>query len=80
MLYSRFETPPKKICMDNACNLHSFILNREPAHFHNVEMYIDDAHFRGHKRCCPAYNTGGLPLASCILRCETDYTNIATHS
>ena len=57
-LLCRFPHPPKSICMDNSCNLHDFILNREPEHFKDMHMYIDEAHFRGHKHCSPAYNTG----------------------
>ena len=72
VLYSRFARPPSKICMDNACNLHSFILNREPAHFYRTEMYIDEAHFRGHKRCCPAYNTGECPCHPLQLLMQED--------
>lgn len=62
VLYTRWKTPPKVVCMDNGCNLHDFMLNREPLHFRNVEMHIDEPHFRGHKRCCPAYNTGAYSI------------------
>ena len=61
MLYTRFSSLPKYLCMDNGCNLHHYILNREPQHFQSLHMYIDELHFRGHKHCCPAYSTGKLP-------------------
>ena len=71
VLLTRFPELPKQIVMDNVCNLHSYILNREPEHFKDVQFYIDEAHFRGHKHCCPAYNTGVCwamqPLASIAL-------------
>ena len=58
VLYTRFPEAPPVFCMDNGCNLHEFMLNREPEYFRRTEMYIDEPHFRGHKRCCEAYNTG----------------------
>ena len=61
MLLTRFPELPKQIVMDNACNLHSYILNREPEYFKDVQFYVDQAHFRGHKNCCPAYNTRAQP-------------------
>ena len=57
-LYTRWQTPPKMICMDNGCKLHDFCLNREPMHFKNVDFCIDEAHYRGHTHCSPAYSTG----------------------
>ena len=58
VLYTRWRQAPKRICMDNGCNLHNFLLNREPDFFKATDVYIDEPHFRGHKKCSPAYNTG----------------------
>ena len=58
VLFTRFPQLPKYLCMDNGCNLHHFIMNREPEHFRDMHMYVDELHFRGHTHCCPAYNTG----------------------
>ena len=57
-LYTRFPTLPQKLVMDNGCNVHQYVLNREPAYFQGMQFYVDQMHFRGHKHCCPAYNTG----------------------
>ena len=57
-LYTRFEEPPDYLVMDNGCNLHNYILSREPVHFKSMHMYIDRLHFKGHTGCCPAYDTG----------------------
>lgn len=64
VLLTRFPELPKQIVMDNVCNLHSYIMNREPEHFKDVQFYIDEAHFRGHKHCCPAYNTRKRPCCA----------------
>lgn len=56
---------PRRIVYDNTCNLHDYALNREPEWFKDTEWYIDEAHFRGHKHCCSAYNTGLYPGVKC---------------
>ena len=64
MLYTHFPEPPAILTMDNGCNLHDFLLNREPEHFRATTMYIDELHFAGHRSCCPAYNTGVVSAAT----------------
>ena len=39
------------------CNLHHFVLNREPLHFKKSEFVIDEFHANSHKECSINYNT-----------------------
>ena len=67
MLYTRFPQLPKYLCMDNGCNLHHYMMNREPEHFRDLHMYVDELHFKGHTHCCPAYNTGATGVVLLLL-------------
>ncbi len=58
VLYARRAQPPHTFCLDNGCNLHQYLLNREPAFFETMRVFIDEPHYRGHKQCSQAYNTG----------------------
>ena len=40
------------------CNLHQYILNREPVHFKMTEILIDEFHAKSHKECSINYNSG----------------------
>lgn len=57
-LYTRFPSAPRRFCFDNGCNVHNYILNREPQHFKEMEVYIDETHWQGHKHCSVGYNFG----------------------
>lgn len=46
---------------DNGCNTIHYALNREPAFFSDVDMYVDAFHMAGHVKCRKSFNTG----ASC---------------
>lgn len=59
-LYTRFPVAPQRFCFDNGCNVHNYILNREPRHFESMEVYVDETHWQGHNHCSVAYNTGEL--------------------
>ena len=58
LIFSLFPDPPELISYDNGCNLHHFILNREPTHFKWSEMVIDEFHAKSHKECSLNYNSG----------------------
>jgi hypothetical protein len=58
LLRTHLPAPPQRFQMDNACNLHAFILNREPAYYANTQFLIDDCHWRNHVNCPEAYFTG----------------------
>ena len=45
---SRFAAPPKAITNDNACKLHVYCLNREPALYSETRFFVDRFHWRGH--------------------------------
>ena len=53
----RFNPPPSVIVYDNACKLHAYVLNREPARFAKTRFYVDRLHFRkGHTGCTLGYS------------------------
>ena len=54
-LYTKWEHAPPVFCMDSGCNIHLYLLNRELAFFKDTKVLIDQAHFRGHTNCSPAY-------------------------
>ncbi|KAK9807209.1 hypothetical protein WJX73_009167 [Symbiochloris irregularis] len=57
-LFTKWQTAPKTFCMDNGCNVHQYILNREPDFFKDMKVFIDQMHYNGHTACSPAYSTG----------------------
>lgn len=59
LLQTHMPAAPQRFQMDNACNLHTFVLNREPEYYANTQFLIDDCHWRGHVNCSAAYYTGG---------------------
>lgn len=68
-LYTRFPSAPQRFCFDNGCNVHNYILNREPHFFRDMEVYVDETHWQGHNHCSLAYNTGKcLPLNAYCMR------------
>lgn len=58
VLFTRWQVAPLTVVYDNACNLHNYCLNREPLFFQNTRFLCDEPHWKGHKHCCPAYNSG----------------------
>jgi hypothetical protein len=56
-----------RVIYDNACNSCHYFLNREPELCRLIEWYIDELHFKGHKACCIAYDTGMLALPIAFL-------------
>ncbi|XP_066271346.1 uncharacterized protein [Branchiostoma lanceolatum] len=55
ILKSRFSTAPSVIIYDNACQLHSYCLNRDPGFFQNSRFFVDRLHFKNHKGCSKGY-------------------------
>ena len=53
---SRFTSAPKVIIYDNACKLHQYCLNREPAFFSRTQFSVDRFHWKGHVGCSSGYN------------------------
>jgi len=64
-LRTRWPRPPKSITYDNNCNSLHQTLNRECEWFRPSEWFIDQPHFRGHKHCPDAFNTGEYKHIKC---------------
>ena len=43
-----FLLAPSVIVYDNACNLHTYCLNRHPTYFRNTRFLVDRLHWRDH--------------------------------
>ncbi|XP_022803132.1 uncharacterized protein LOC111340536 [Stylophora pistillata] len=56
VLRMRFSRGPRLIVYDNACNLHSHCLNRDPVFFKNSQFLLDRLHWRDPTGCSEAYN------------------------
>ena len=50
----RFNSPLQIIVYDNACKLHIYWLNWEPA-WYNTRLFVDRFHWRGHIGCSRGY-------------------------
>ncbi|XP_069105019.1 uncharacterized protein [Argopecten irradians] len=61
ILRSRFQKAPSLVVYDNACNLHTYCLNRDPLFFKDTQFRVDALHFRNHKACGPSYELKGYP-------------------
>ena len=48
--------PPSVIMYDNACQLHTYALNREPQRFKRTLFAVDRFHWRGLVGCSSGYN------------------------
>jgi hypothetical protein len=44
-----FILAPKIIVYDNACNLHSYCLNRDPLFFKETKFLVDRFHWKNHR-------------------------------
>jgi hypothetical protein len=56
LIYSRFPEAPSIIIYDNGCNLHQYVLFREPRFFRNTTFVLDRLHENSHGSCSPAYS------------------------
>lgn len=52
---TRFKVAPDIIVYDNACQLHTYCLNRDPVFFKFVKFLIDRFHWKGHCGCSKGY-------------------------
>ncbi|KAI8516330.1 hypothetical protein Bbelb_049110 [Branchiostoma belcheri] len=55
ILIGRFNRAPRVIVYDNACRLHQYCLNREPAFFMNTLFCVDRLHWINHTGCSDGY-------------------------
>ncbi|XP_070550589.1 uncharacterized protein [Ptychodera flava] len=56
ILKRRFSKAPRIVIYDNACKLHQYCLNREPAFFKNTMFLVDRLHWCNHTGCSSGYN------------------------
>ena len=56
ILKTRFESAPKVVIYDNACNLHAYCLNRDPCFFKATWFLVDRFHWVNHSGCHSGYN------------------------
>ncbi|KAK9915762.1 hypothetical protein WJX75_003857 [Coccomyxa subellipsoidea] len=61
LLYTRFNTAPKMVIYDNACNLHRYVLRRAPRFFSRAAFRIDRLHIFNHVGCSSGYNLEKYP-------------------
>ncbi|XP_046849613.1 uncharacterized protein LOC124443127 isoform X1 [Xenia sp. Carnegie-2017] len=47
---------PELVIYDNACRLHEYCLNRDPAFFKKTKFVVDKFHWKNHSGCCEGYN------------------------
>ncbi|XP_066915621.1 uncharacterized protein [Clytia hemisphaerica] len=52
---TRFPKAPGMIIYDNACNLHTYALNRDPLFFQHTKFVVDRFHWRNHTACSFGY-------------------------
>ena len=45
------------VVFDFGCNLHNYLLNREPRDFQFKRVLVDAFHYRNHKSCSTSYNS-----------------------
>ena len=65
----------------HSCNLHHFVLNREPSHFQRSQFVIDEFHANSHKDCSINYNTSQFKwLAPNFSLCEQKNAPLAALS
>jgi hypothetical protein len=55
-LYQGLVPMPEVIIYDNGCNLHEYMLNRDPRLFKNTMLHSDGMHVEGHEDCAETYN------------------------
>ncbi|RQM12737.1 hypothetical protein B5M09_011294 [Aphanomyces astaci] len=63
---------PRVVIMDNACNLHTYCLRREPYFFRNVWFLVDRLHYCNHVNCSSGYKVDNFPFLKDIstVTCE----------
>ncbi|XP_065056806.1 uncharacterized protein LOC135685015 [Rhopilema esculentum] len=61
VIFTRFEEAPLHCIYDNACNLHDFVLNRQPSFFAKTKFFVDKFHWPGHTGCSIGYKLENYP-------------------
>jgi hypothetical protein len=62
MLIQQCKAPPQVVIYDNACNLMSYALNREPKFFKDTLFLVDSHHWTtSHKACSTTFNSSNYP-------------------
>jgi hypothetical protein len=77
ILLTRFARAPKLIIYDNACNLHTYCLNREPLFFKETRFLVDRFHWPNHTGCSAAYELSSYPQFSNINSQTVEQANAA---
>lgn len=57
LMVTRFPKPPTLIIYDNACNLLTYCLNREPEFFKDTKFAVDAFHYAHHTNCNMTFNS-----------------------
>ena len=63
--------PQLRIFYDNACNLHQYILNREPSRFSETIFLVDRLHYQDHTSCSEGYSTNSYNCDTSIRHMNT---------
>jgi len=61
IMRTRLQKAPSLIVYDNACILHAYCLNRDPAYFAHTKFCVDRFHWYNHKGCSSGYNIRNFP-------------------
>lgn len=56
IIYQRFPVPPAVVFYDRSCQLHTYVVKREPHHFQNTIFRIDITHAQTHTACAETYD------------------------
>ncbi|XP_046858810.1 uncharacterized protein LOC124452271 [Xenia sp. Carnegie-2017] len=62
ILRTRFSEAPELVIYDNACKLHEYCLNRDPAFFKKSKFIVDKFHWRNHSGCSEGYDINRYPI------------------
>ncbi|CAH1253434.1 Hypp1182 [Branchiostoma lanceolatum] len=63
ILRTRFKVAPRVVVYDNACQLHRYVMNREPHFFQKTVFLVDRLHFKGHVGCSLGYSMNSYAAA-----------------
>ncbi|XP_066277571.1 uncharacterized protein [Branchiostoma lanceolatum] len=55
IIRTRFKTAPRTIVYDNACQLHRYVMNRDPHFFKKTQFLVNRFHWKGHVGCSLGY-------------------------
>ena len=55
-ILTHWETAPKVICYDYACQLMEYCITREPEYFKNTRFVVDRLHIKNHQKCSECFD------------------------